>query len=144
MRIVLDTNVLVSGLISAAGPPGRIVDLLRAGAVQTVVDDRILAEYRDVLSRQELRRWISVASAEVTIDFLVHASYRVDCSAVVVGLPDPGDTPFLEAALTAGVPLVTGNARHFPLPRRGGAEVLSPRDFVARVADSAGNRRPDS
>lgn len=50
-RIVLDTNVLVSGMINPNGPPGRIVDLIREGLVELVVDDRILAEYSQVLSR---------------------------------------------------------------------------------------------
>ena len=42
MKVVVDTNVLVSGLINSDGYPGRIVDLLRADALQVVVDDRIL------------------------------------------------------------------------------------------------------
>ena len=48
MKVVVDTNALVSGLINAQGGPGRIVDLLRVDVLQVVVDDRILAEYRDV------------------------------------------------------------------------------------------------
>ena len=47
---VVDTNVLVSGLLSPFGPPGRIVDLLQAGGLRLAADDRIEAEYRDVLS----------------------------------------------------------------------------------------------
>ena len=42
IRIVLDTNVLVPGMISAFGPPGRIVDRVREGHVELVVDDRDL------------------------------------------------------------------------------------------------------
>jgi len=44
-RLVLDTNVLVSGMINAFGAPGRIADLVRERHVELVVDDRILAEY---------------------------------------------------------------------------------------------------
>ena len=39
MTIVLDTNVLVSGMIVANHPPGRIIDLLRVGSVRLAVDD---------------------------------------------------------------------------------------------------------
>ena len=51
IRVVLDTNVLVSGLLSEHGPPGLIVDLVFAGELALVYDARLLAEYRDVLVR---------------------------------------------------------------------------------------------
>ena len=50
-RAVFDTNVLVAGFLSPAGPPGRIVEWLRAGSVVAVLDDRIFAEYAEVLVR---------------------------------------------------------------------------------------------
>ena len=50
-RAVFDTNVLVAGFLSPAGPPGRIVEWLRAGSVVAVVDDRIFSEYAEVLIR---------------------------------------------------------------------------------------------
>ena len=49
MRIVVDTNVLVSGLLSPHGPPGRMVDGIVAEELVVLFDDRILDEYRDVL-----------------------------------------------------------------------------------------------
>lgn len=130
MRIVLDTNVLVSGLIRSGGPPGRIVDLIRAADVQVVVDDRILHEYGDVLRRDELRRWIFAADAATILDFLHHESHRIACRHIARGLPDPSDAPFLEAARSASVALVTGNPRHFPPNVRAGCEVISPREFL--------------
>ena len=54
MQIVLDTNVLVSGLLSATGPPGRIVEAALAGHLQLVFDMAIRREYEDVLRRPEL------------------------------------------------------------------------------------------
>ena len=51
MRIVLDTNVLVSGLLSPHRPPGEIVRLVSGGLVSLCLDARIVAEYRDVLAR---------------------------------------------------------------------------------------------
>ena len=51
MKVVLDTNVLVSGLLNPDGNPGRVLDLLLAGEITLLVDDRILAEYRAVLAR---------------------------------------------------------------------------------------------
>ncbi len=51
MRVVLDTNVLVSGLLNPDGSPGRVLDLFLAGGITLLVDDRILGEYRAVLPR---------------------------------------------------------------------------------------------
>ena len=51
MRLVLDTNVLVSGMLVDDNPPGRILDFLRGGKIQLQVDERIIAEYDGVLSR---------------------------------------------------------------------------------------------
>ena len=132
MRCVLDTNVLVSGMISTTGCVARVVDFLRVDRLVLVVDDRILAEYADVLTREYLRRYFTLAEAENTVEFLRHASDHVVSSAVVSSLPDPGDIPFLEAALTRAVPLVTGNAKHFPRNLRRGCEILSPRAFLLK------------
>jgi putative PIN family toxin of toxin-antitoxin system len=130
MIAILDTNVLVSGLIAASGPPGRLVDLIRAGRLTAVVDDRILEEYEDVLRRDSLQRYFMEAEVENILDYLRHAACRVVCTIRVTGLPDPGDVPFLETALAAGAPLVTGNKRHFPESKRGGCRVLSPAEFL--------------
>ncbi len=51
MRVVLDTSVLVSGLLNPHGSPARVLDLVTAGPVVLFYDDRIIAEYRALLSR---------------------------------------------------------------------------------------------
>jgi len=130
VRIVLYTNVLVSGLIGANAPPGRIVDLMRTGIVEAVFDDRIMSEYRDVLHRDYLQRYFSRGDIEDTIDYFEHNSHYVACDVVVVDLPDAGDIPFLEVALCEEVPLVTGNKKHYPNNKRRGCEVLNPREFL--------------
>jgi putative PIN family toxin of toxin-antitoxin system len=142
MRIVLDTNVLVSGLISARAAPGRIVDLLRAGRINLVLDDRILAEYHEVLARPCLAPYFRKSEVNHILDFISHSAQRVIATESIRGLPDQGDTPFLEVAweanekrsLTSGgkhsIPLVTGNTRHFPRELCRGMQVLSPAVFI--------------
>ena len=51
MRVVVDTNVIVSGILNPHGPPGRVVDALLSGNNSALHDDRILSEYREVLLR---------------------------------------------------------------------------------------------
>jgi putative PIN family toxin of toxin-antitoxin system len=134
-QLVLDTNVLVSGLINAFGAPGRIVDLLRTGNAELVVDDRIVSEYADVLHRPKFRRYFSLHEADDILKFLVHNTLYVVPTRQAGPLPDPDDTPFLETALTASVPLVTGNTDHFPTDRRQGIAILSPAEFLATLTD---------
>ncbi len=132
MKIVLDTNVLISGMLNPHGPPGRIVDLLRSGTLTLVVDDRILAEYEDVLRRERFERYFPPSARQDVIEFLRAESHCIACSVVVETLPDGGDIPFLETALTEKVPLVTGNTKHFPRELRGGCVVLSPAELLRR------------
>ncbi len=130
--MVLDTNVLVSGLINPHGYPGRIVDLLRVDVLEVVVDDRILAEYHDVLAREAFGRYFSKPDREAILDYLDNNALHIAPHLVLAPFPDPGDTPFLEVALSEDVPLVTGNASHFPPERRRNCEVFSPREFFHR------------
>jgi len=137
---VFDTNVVVSGFLSPHGPPGRIVEWLRQGSVRAVVD-RIVAEYRSVLARPELK--LPAAEVETVLrEILSYAIWaEVAPGSSPVELPDEDDVPFAECAATAGCPLVTGNARHFPAKAVGQA-VLSPALFVARVSETRSSPRP--
>jgi len=130
-RAVFDTNVLVSGFLSPHGPPGRIVEWLRGGRVQAVLDDRIVVEYSEVLVRPSLS--LPTAEVKVVLDSIRARAFWVEGAVVstVRALPDPDDAPFLECALAAGVPLVTGNLRHFPKSANQNVRVITPARFVA-------------
>ena len=132
MKLVLDTNVLVSGMINPAGPPGVIVDRVRAGMLTLLVDDRILDEYARVLQRPRFERYFSSSQVRDVIGFLHTDTDHLVASVRIDALPDPDDAPFLEVALTAGAPLVTGNLDHLPSERCRGAEVLRPAEYVKK------------
>lgn len=127
---VFDTNVLVSGFLSPHGAPGQIVEWLRSGAVRAGLDDRIISEYEDVLTRPEL----NLPRHEVVIvlrRIQSQAEYAVVTPAHLVrGLPDADDAPFAECAIAIGCQLVSGNTRHFPSTALGKVTVLTPRQFV--------------
>ena len=135
MRLVVDTNVLVAGILSASGPPGWIVDALLSGEIEPALDAGIRAEYADVFRRPEL----SLEPERVAA--VLHVIDAFGLEAVVPPwpepLPDPDDAPFLAIAAWVGCPLVTGNMRHFPAKARGGVVVLTPRQLVVHFA-----RRP--
>jgi predicted nucleic acid-binding protein len=134
-RAVFDTNVLVAGFLSPAGPPGRIVEWLRTGSVVVVLDDRIFAEYAEVLVRPAF--CLPEGEVHIVLDAVrARASWAEVGVGQCVSLPDPDDVPFAECAYAAEVPLVTGNLRHFPKAACRGVRVLTPAQFVA----SAGMR----
>lgn len=129
MRIVLDTNVLVSGLLSPFGPSARILDLVLAGDLTPVFDDRILAEYGQVLARE---RFGFVPDDVVSLlHYIEVEGEHITAHPTSAMLPDPDDLPFLEVALTARVEaLITGNLRHYPTELCQGITILSPASFL--------------
>ncbi|CAN5653460.1 putative toxin-antitoxin system toxin component, PIN family [soil metagenome] len=129
MRIVLDTNVLVSGLLSPFGPPGEIVRLISSGSLTLCLDARILSEYGEVLARP--RFGFDQDAVAALLDYLSVASDTMAAEPLPVRLPDRDDEPFLEVAIACGVDrLVTGNVAHFPVAARAGVEVVSPAQFM--------------
>jgi len=128
MKVVLDTNVIVSGVLTVRGVCAQILDMLTEGVFGIYVDDRVLAEYDSVLRRPRLHL-ISVDVAEV-MDWIRSVAEPVGAVPLPADLPDPEDIPFLEVAASTGALLVTGNTRHYPKRLRGGATVLSPREFL--------------
>jgi putative PIN family toxin of toxin-antitoxin system len=131
VRVVLDTNVLVSGLLSPFGTPARVLDLLTSGLLIPLFDDRILQEYTEVLARP--RFGFAADDVSTLLTYLRMHGELVVAPPLDVDLPDPADLPFLEVAAAAGArAVVTGNARHF-LARRGAhdAEVWSPAELLS-------------
>ncbi len=130
MRVVIDTNVMVSGVLNPHGPPGRILNALLSEPITVLHDDRILSEYREVLLRPTFG--LSRPDVEALLDFVESAGEHVSAEPLSLILPDPNDLPFLEVAASgAADALITGNIRHFK-PRRGHHSVLvtTPADFL--------------
>jgi uncharacterized protein len=131
LRIVLDTNVLVSGLLSPFGPPGEIARLVSSGSVTLCLDARILAEYDEVLARPCFG--FDQDAVAALLDYLDFAGETVAAEPLHARLPDADDEPFLEVALACGADcLVTGNLAHFPAKTCARMAVLSPSQFMDR------------
>ena len=130
MIVVLDTNVLVSGLLTPFSPCGEIVRMVSSGELTLCLDARLLSEYAEVLRRPHFQFDHELVAA--LLDHISHAGIPVSASPLVVSLPDPDDAAFLEVAITGAAEcLITGNLKHFPARFRQGVTVLSPSDFLA-------------
>lgn len=129
MKIVLDTNVLVSGLLTPFGPSGEIVRMISAGVLILCIDARVLAEYAEVLYRPKFK--FNKDQVDTLISFIRYGSQSVSTWPLKTSLPDPDDEPFLEAAIAGKVKaLITGNMAHFPISHREGINILPPSDFL--------------
>jgi putative PIN family toxin of toxin-antitoxin system len=128
MIVVLDTNIIVSGLLNPFGAPAAVLRLAASGIIRPAHDFRILTEYREVLSRPRFG-----LPPEAIKDFLRQIEDEglpVTSLPLPFRLPDPWDEPFLEVALEAGAEaLITRTKRHFRgHPRE--IAVLTPAEFL--------------
>jgi putative PIN family toxin of toxin-antitoxin system len=129
VNIVLDTNVLVAGLLSPFGPCGEIVRMVSSGEVTLSLDARILAEYHEVLARPKFR--FDKDKVAPLLDQIEYRGLTVASSPLIQSLPDIDDEPFLEVAIAAqAICIVTGNRIHFPPELCQGVTVLSPNEFL--------------
>jgi len=132
MRVVLDTNVLVAGLLSAAGPPGWIVEAVLTGDLNLALNMAIRQEYEEVLQRPEFR--FPAGHVDTLLSVIDRFALWLPAAPPwPAPLPDPDDEPFLAVAAATGSVLVTGNVRHFPAASRRGVEVLTPRELIDRL-----------
>ena len=135
MRIVLDTNVVVSGLLNAFGPSAQIVRLVAAGNLDLCYDARILTEYRQVLLRPKFR--FERRLVEVFLQQIQSGGVEVLARPLALTLPDSDDAMFVEVAVAGRAShLVTGNLKHYPLSPTLGLRVVSPREFADELVEA--------
>lgn len=132
MRVVVDTNVLVSSQLTPHGTASVVVGLALARALQPLVDGRMLDEHEEVLRRPEFG--FSPADVVAFMDRWKQVAVMVTAAPIpggMKGLPDPDDAAFLEVAFSGkAVVLVTNNLKHYPERCRHGIDVVTPMTFV--------------
>ena len=131
MRIVLDTNVVISGGLKPGGKEARVIVLAARGNYQLCVCDELEAEYREVSQRAKFgKHRQNIAS--VVDDVIAHA-LRVDMVDKPVLCRDPDDNIVLGCALSAAAAyLITGNLADFPTDLHA-PEIISAARFLASV-----------
>jgi putative PIN family toxin of toxin-antitoxin system len=135
VRVILDTNVVISGLFFG-GIPGRILSAWRAGTVDLVISPSILAEYRRVGAL--LTRRYAEVDFEPFAALLALSSELIDAPSQLSDpiSEDPDDDKFLACAAAAGVTvIVSGDPHLLAVSGWGGIEVLKPRAFAERYLE---------
>ena len=129
MKVVLDTNVIVSALLSPSGIPARILSLVLDGIVTIVYDNKILMEYFDVLNREKLK--IDKDLVNLVVDFIDKEGEFKTAMPQTTIFDDEDDRIFYELYKTGGVDfLITGNIKHFPHEKG----IVSPRKFIEKIS----------
>ncbi len=129
IRVVLDTNILVSALLKPGGAESSVVERASAGSLTLCLSPAVLAECHDVLHRPKFH--FDPLHLPDFLDALVEISLLVPPARVLSVCPDPADGRFLECAEAADAAyLVTGNKRHVPARWRG-TQVVNARELLA-------------
>lgn len=111
-RLVLDTNVFVSALISGAGSPSQILRAVQNKKAIHLVSDPIVEEYLRVLDYPRIRRFKRITDAFIAdiAAYLVYQTERVELVSKIKMSPDPDDDIFLQTAVDGSATLlVTGD-----------------------------------
>ena len=139
MRIILDTNVFISGIFFT-GPPSQILKAWRDGKVQVLVSPSILDEYQRLGA--ELALQFRDVNLRPFLDLLtVQAEIVLAPTLPPVIHDDPSDDKFLEAAVAGNASYIISGDKHLlTLSEFQGIQILKPRDFAQRYLRSRGKK----
>jgi len=131
MRVVVDTNILVSALWTASGNPRKILDMVGRNEIKPCYDYRIIAEYEDVLSRP--RFLFSAKDINGMLNRIKSKGFCTIAQKSTQNFVDETDRAFYEVAVSCDAYLITGNIKHYPDE----PFVMTPAEFI-RIFASGG------
>jgi putative PIN family toxin of toxin-antitoxin system len=139
VRAVLDTNVLISALLSPTGSPAHALLAWQQGQFELIVSPQLLAEMKLVLAYPKLRRRIAGDEAERVIEWLGRAATVATdpTGPPPVESADPADDYLLTLAAAERAVLVSGDDDLLALRDR--LPIHSPASFLDMLAESPGS-----
>ena len=137
IRVIADTNVIVSALLKTESDPALIVSLVLGRHIGLCLSDEIYREYREVLARDKFKQLDQESVKRFLQEIKLCAAWvkpKISLNAIK---SDPDDNKFLECALAAEADfLITGNTKHFPFRKFESFLIVSPREFIDLVASA--------
>jgi predicted nucleic acid-binding protein len=136
IRVVIDTNVLFTGLTKKGGAEGFIIDAWLVGLIQVHVSNSLAYEYVDVLSRKlSPEHWLNVK--KVLAKLLTKANFTIIYYFWRPTSPDPGDDLVIDCAMNANSIVITSNIRDFQKAKKVlGLKVMTPKELVIKLANN--------
>jgi putative PIN family toxin of toxin-antitoxin system len=135
-RLVVDPGVYVSAAISGRGLPGQLLDLAIEGQVVLLISPLVVAELREVLSREKFRRYITQMEVEAFLEALTVLAEQVDDPVRESQVPisrDPDDDYLVVLTEATGATFLVSGDRDLLDLDRPGLDVRSPRDAVDAI-----------
>jgi len=134
MRLVIDTNVVVSAFINPGGKPSQIMNIVLSRRAELYYNSAILSEYENVMLRPKFKGKIDSGNIQRFISLIksIGTSYcplPVTVRPTSADLPDESDRIFYETAVGSGSILVSGNIKHFPKE----PFIMSPSDLLKQI-----------
>jgi putative PIN family toxin of toxin-antitoxin system len=114
MKVVLDTNVVVSAFLSPAGKPAAILQMVLNRDLDIYFNTAILAEYEQVLVRSKFAGKIHQPVIQRFFELMNGFGTKIVSIPSRIPLPDEEDRKFYDTAKAVGAALVTGNKKHYP------------------------------
>lgn len=111
--VVIDTNILVSSLLSRHDSPAKIVGMVLRSEIVPCYDSRIITEYKNVLGRPKFG--FSKTEISALIDWFEYSGFSVVAESIDEKFEDESDKKFYEVAKSCGAILITGNMKHYPI-----------------------------
>ena len=131
MRAVLDPNVLVSAVISPAGPPAQILQAWTDEQFELIASPQLLNELDEVLKRRKFRRWISTQTASRYVEALAEATTVIDDPAPLARTSsDSNDDYLLALARAAATDYLVSGDTHLTSLASSEPPILPPREFL--------------
>ena len=129
MKIILDTNVLISGIF-VSGPPYQILKAWKEGKIQIAVSKEILAEYHRV-AEELSEKFPSVEISQILALFTIHAEMVNTQGLEVSVCEDPDDNMFISCALGSTSKIIVSGDKHLlKISGYQEIEVFKPRIFL--------------
>lgn len=129
MKIVLDTNVFISGVFFT-GPPYKILKAWRDGRIQILISEEIIEEYRrvgELLSKQ----FFDIEFGQILQLLTINAEFVQPLKLTARVCEDPDDDKFLECAISGKSNLIVSGDKHLlKVSGHKGIEIINPRNFV--------------
>jgi len=126
VRVVLDTNIVISALIDPRGNPSIIMKMVLSRMVELCHNSTILSEYESVALRPKFSSKINPANVHRFINLVKSIGISFNPAPSIIKLPDESDRIFYDTARESKSILISGNSKHFPKE----PFIMLPSDFI--------------
>ncbi|MBL7543207.1 MAG: putative toxin-antitoxin system toxin component, PIN family [Bdellovibrionaceae bacterium] len=112
LRLVVDTNIIVSGLITKGTPPAKVLDAVHTKKITLLISDEVLTEYLRVLEYPHIRKYKKITDEAIghLTALFINETERVEVLTEITKSPDPDDNKFLSLAVDGQADyLITGD-----------------------------------